>query len=97
MNSPLLPAGPEIPLNTACEEGDVCADSNAECRGLTCLCKYNYFQRYGVCCEYPALKSPSSTMQQAQKPMQKNVDYFEKIVLGEGPFTLGTILNSWPV
>ena len=45
---------PELPLNSHCDEGDVCDDTNSGCRSFTCLCNDNFFERYQVCCKYDA-------------------------------------------
>ncbi len=44
---------PELPLNSYCEAHDICADDNAACRNLTCLCKDGYFEKSSVCCKFP--------------------------------------------
>ena len=44
--------GPELALNSHCEEQDVCADDNSACRNFTCLCKDGYFQKSSICSEY---------------------------------------------
>ncbi len=41
---------PETPLNSACSDTDVCGDINADCIGFQCLCRNNYYERYGICC-----------------------------------------------
>ena len=43
----------QVALLGSCKEGAVCADPNAVCINGTCLCHTSYYNKQGVCGEFP--------------------------------------------